>query len=369
MSRLHHSSLHEKEVQMLNQPESRLVVMAGRSKSQQHTQINRSTTDLYINEVLASGFAGIIELLFRFILTILVMAWDFGIWSLKTMWSVLCGICRVVQAIYIFTRTFAGWLFMKNPPTMAQERIKRTYCVVVGLMCAFILTGAFGQYQHATTIRDNAVSDAHAYQTALNEARPLITLGQEVQNGKRTVSVLQEEGPMGMLIASESTRLGCTVQIPFIESYFSAVKTIESSGRYFAAHNTSLAYGFYAFKPASKVDTARYGVGYTDRMWGFTPTWLSALARSDGTRVQLREDQMKLLVMFHAIMRTGSDEHLRGSLCNGSLASAKTLYGRFHHTNPDTKTLRLIDREFGYKWPQSRDIQRVVRAQRAPHDS
>jgi len=344
---------------MLNQSEGRLITIQ-RSKSQQHIQVDRSTADLYTNEVLAPGFAGIAVLMFRFVLTLFVMVWGLGMWSLKTIWSVLCGICRVIKTSYKYTYMFGGWLFMKHPPTVAQERFKKTYCVVVGLMCAFILTGAFDEYQNSTTIRDNAVSHAHAYQTAWNEAQPLISLGQEVQDGKRTVSVLQEEGPMGMIIASESQRLGCQIHIPFIESYFSAVKTIESSGRYFAAHDRSRAYGFYAFKPASKVDTARYGVGYTDRMWGFTPTWISSLAGSDGTGVQLREDQMKVLVLFHAIMRTGSDEHLRKALCKGNLESAKTLYGRFHHTAPDPKTQRLVDQQFGYKWPNSRQIQKIL---------
>jgi len=344
---------------MLNQSEGRLVTIQ-RSKSQQHAQVDRSTADLYIHDILVPGFIGLGVGICKGIVTMIVMICQLVFWMILTLGRLIQQTWQVLVTAYRVTNSFAMWLFTKEPRTKAQERFKRTYCVLVGVMCAFIVTGMYANYENADGLRAEAALSAYAYKAAFEEAQPLITLGQEVRNGERTVSVLQEEGPMGMIIASESHRLGCQIHVPFIESYFSAVKTIESSGRYFAAHNTSRAYGFYAFKPASKVDTARYGVGYTERMWGFTPIWISSLAGSDGTGVQLREDQMKVLVLFHAIMRTGSDEHLRKALCNGNLESAKILYGRFHHTAPDPKTQRLVDQQFGYKWPNSRQIQTIL---------
>lgn len=180
----------------------------------------------------------------------------------------------------------------------------------------------------------------------------LIGLGEEVVAGLRTPSPVFADGPLAMVVASETSRLGCAVQERYVADYLSAVRMIESSGNPTAV-SSSGARDLYQFKPESRRLTAQYGVRYAARYWGHTPEWLTVLASNNDEEVTLLEDRWQFLTMMHAIMRSGSDPYLRSAWCDGNQTAAIAVYERFHHTNPDDRTSARATAMFGRIWPNT----------------
>jgi len=272
------------------------------------------------------------------------------VWLIELVTDIIWGIAMFFW--FCLTKIWQFCVWHDNHATKKQIHVlNSSYCIIVGIMLACLGTKAYDNLKHDAKNTHQAYAYASTLKSKLDSQVSLVKIGNEVLAGERRITPIQSDGPMGTMIKSESERMGCEIQIVFLDSYFSAVRTIESSGRIHAAHSRSKAYGFYAFKPASLVDTASYGVKYTKANWGYTPEWMDQIIQTDGQGVVLREDQWKVLVLLHAIMRTGSDEYMKSAFCNGNRESAKTVYKRFHHTKPDAATLKLVDKQFGYKWP------------------
>lgn len=193
---------------------------------------------------------------------------------------------------------------------------------------------------------------AHAMGQERQEELHLIGLGEQVVAGRLSISPAVADGPLAMLVASETSRLGCAVQEGYVADYLSTVRMIESSGNPNLV-SSSGARDLYQFKPASRKATARYGVRYAAQYWGYTPEWLTVLASNNDEEVTLLEDRWQFLTMMHAIMRSGSDPYLRSAWCDGDQAAAIAVYERFHHTDPDDRTSARATALFGRIWPNT----------------
>ncbi len=271
-----------------------------------------------------------------------------------------CGVIWIICSILLVLKNFIVgfwdaivWYF--KAATKRDRHILHSICAsMLGVAFAFTSTAHYSDMRHYAANGKQAFQKVAVLENWISDAQPKVKLANEVEAGIHRVTPLQADGPLAMMIASESNRLGCTVQPLYVTGYFSANRTIESSGRVQVAHEITLAYGLYAFKPASVVDTARRGgIPYTKKHWGVTPQWIIDLAQGDGTNVNLREDQWKVLVLLHAIIRPGSDASLKGALCEGSMDSAKTLYSEFHHTNVDAATVKRMNKYFKSIWPKN----------------
>ena len=144
----------------------------------------------------------------------------------------------------------------------------------------------------------------------------------------------------------ELPRLGFPIDTDLdnVRRFVFMIKQAESAGdRY--AKSTANAMSFYQFKPDSVITAVNRFENWTKRHELVFPSWADSLRQNPVSIYDLQESLQAMLMMINIIQQSGSDAELI-ELIRGEAEAAKELYYVYHHTAPDYKTIRLIERVF-----------------------
>lgn len=147
-------------------------------------------------------------------------------------------------------------------------------------------------------------------------------------------------------LRKELPRLGfpTNTNLDHVRQFVFMVKEAESAGDRYAT-STANAMSFYQFKPDSVITAVNRFENWSRRHELIFPSWADDLRDSPESIYELPESLQALLMMVNIIQQEGSDANLI-ELIAGETEAAKELYYVNHHTNPDDRTIDLIERVF-----------------------